>query len=63
MKPMASSIIKRLGSVGCKEVLRLGEQAVAVGADRSINQVTALEEILEDVYIDNISTSSLCKLD
>jgi hypothetical protein len=62
-KPMASLINGRLESVGCKEVMRLVEQAVAVGVDRSINQVKALEEILEDIYVDNMSTSSLCKLD
>ena len=61
-KPMASLISGKLGNVGCKEVIRLCDQAEIIASETSITRLEALEDILEDVYIDKISASSICEI-
>jgi len=73
---MASAMIDRLGSVGCKTALRLAERAVAataasdveIGAnyinqtDLGRRQVTALLQILDDLAGDESTAQNLCEV-
>merc|ERR1711862_448021 len=61
IKAMASLIIDRLGSAGCKTVLRLVERAVSTTArsnqivkdsTNNIMQLDSLKEILDDLSVD-----------
>ena len=68
---ISQRIIERLGSVGCKTVLRLTARAVVMSdrlsgfdgdSSASKRQLVALEEILEDLAGDEATTSTLCNV-
>lgn len=65
---LATMIIERLDKVGCKTALRLVERAIAT-AERSHtsgnieqSQISALEEILEDLSNDDLTANNLCEI-
>mmetsp|Transcript_109 Transcript_109/g.120 ORF Transcript_109/g.120 Transcript_109/m.120 type:complete len:631 (-) Transcript_109:66-1958(-) len=65
---MANLMIGRLERIGCKTALRLAERAIATAArsqgteDISHAQISALEQILEDLSGDELSAGSLCEV-
>jgi len=68
--PMAAIINGKMGSVGTKTVLRLGERAVATATRNTKgdstaaakDQLNALEDILDDLRGDEVAASSLCEV-
>jgi hypothetical protein len=60
---MADIIIQRLGQVGVKTALRLVERAIASasGGDES-SQLSALEQILDDLAGDEVTAKNLCEI-
>lgn len=67
---MSESIIRRLGNVGCKTALRLAERAVGTaervdglnGDEVESAQLSALDEILEDLAGDEFTAQKLCEV-
>ncbi len=67
---MSESIIRRLGNVGCKTALRLAERAVGTAErvdglnDNELEaaQLSALDEILEDLAGDEVTAQKLCEV-
>lgn len=62
-KSMAIEIISKLGNVGCKTALRIGERAVvAAGRNLVDEQLEALQTVLEDTTRDKAMTAVQCDL-
>ena len=63
---MAKMIIDRIGSIGCKSVLRLTGRAVATAGpdikDKGEAQLAALEAILDDLAGDEVTSEKLCEV-
>ena len=64
---MSDMIIDRLGSVGCKTALRVVERAVgtverspATVPDRKEAQLSALENVLDDMVGDDVLAMETC---
>ena len=59
----SESIINRLGNVGVKTALRLVERAVCTASDETKSaQLSAMEEILEDLIGDDALASKVCEV-
>ena len=60
---LSEPIINRLGNVGVKTALRLAERAVFTASDETKSaQLSAMEEILDDMVGDDALASKVCEV-